>query len=712
MDIILQNLQIYYSNNKNNSNNNYNIIKDFIKENNNQILIDFFNKLILLLINIDYNLIIKDKEEISNIIKDIASKNVIFNVNSIFDEQTQDFFEEVKTYNVRGLLLDIITENYDIDKNDFEIFDKIPAKDLFNSIISNEFLIIDDIRLMYFKYNSQFLKNTFPHIDDENLTTNTTPSAHPFIKSKQKSSVNLVNFVNFAQSIFNRFINYYSMNNNYDYINIKNVLKHKLSLFKNCTVQFTSNELSILINNQSQIDILNIYNRNPLIKKSLMIKLSIIKAYIIDILIEDNILLEQDLFKKLFKGFIYIKAQLYGDVIGQIKYFSSFVSENYSNENDENLNFKNWNDVYSNIDKHIKVSFFENEDNYIRAIINNLTFWHTEHYLSIFNNAPEALKSYSNYFINNRDINEILKKFDNNLTLIDNKSKFIINDSQYLVMKKYEDTEEYKKYIDEYTNLLNTSSNISSNSREMCINWMVHIHKKYIKIIQEVPVHVDSIGKQLFKNIEDEKSMNSLYLAILYLDKYFFHKRTVDISDFKIIALTCLFLASIYEDDYPLEKRSLIRELNLGANYEKEKIFYKKMSSLELVILDIFNYAIYIPTILYFTNIYMENINIYISEENIKLLYYMLELTLQYSQFIRFKFSIIAISAMYLIIKNNKNTVDSLFTISDTTFDDEQIKNCIFLIKQIVKFDIKSNENREIRQKYKNEYEILKNKDF
>jgi hypothetical protein len=711
MDIILKNLQIYYSNN---SNNNYNIIKDFIKENNNQILIDFFNKLILLLINIDYNLIVKDKEEISNIIKDIASKNIIFNVNSIFDEQTQDFFEEVKTYNVRGLLLDIITENYNIDKNDFEIFDKIPAKDLFNSIVSNQFLIRDDIRLIYFKYNSKFLKNTFPHVEDENLTTNNTPSslinsAHSFIKSKQKSSVNSVNF---AQSIFNRFINYYSMNNNYDYINIKNVLKHKLSLFKNCDVQFTSNELSTLINNQSQIDILNTYNRNPIIKKSILIKLSIIKAYIIDILIEDNILLEYDLFKKLFKAYIYIKSHLYGDVNGQIKYFSSFLRKNYPNENDENLRLKNWNDVYSNIDKHIKVSFFENEDNYIRAIINNLTFWHTEHYLSIFKNAPEALKSYSEYFINNSDINEILKKFDNNLTIINNKSKFIINDSQYLVMKKYEDTSEYKKYIDEYTNLLNTSSNISFKKREMCINWMVHIHKKYIKMIYEVPVHVNSIGKKVFKKIEDEKSMNSLYLAILYLDKYFFYKRNVDISDFKIIALTCLFLASIYEDDYPLEKRSLIRELNLGANYEKEKIFSKKMSSLELVILNIFDYAIYIPTILYFTNIYMENINIYISEENIKLLYYMLELTLQYSQFIRFKFSIIAISAMYLIIKNNKNTVDSLFTISDTTFDDKQIKNCIFFIKQIVKFDIKSNENQEIRQKYKNEYEILKNKDF
>jgi hypothetical protein len=710
MDIILQNLKIYYSNN---SNNNYKIIKDFIKDNNNQILLDFLNKLILLLINIDYNLIIKDKEEISDIIKDIAFKNVIFNVNSIFDEQTQDFFEEVKTYNVRGLLLDIIIEYYDIDKNDFEIFDKIPAKDLFNSIVSNEFIIRDDIRLMYFKYNSKFLKNTFHHIDDENLTTNTKPP--PFINFRQKTSGNsgnFGNFGNFSQSIFNRFINYYSMNNNYDYINIKNVLKHKLSLFKNCNVQFTSNELSILINNQSQIDILNTYNRNPFIKKSLMIKLSIIKAYIIDILIEDNILSEYDLFKKLFKGYIYIKAQLYGDVNGQIKYFSSFLSKNYSNENDENFNLKNWHDIYSNIDKHIKTVFFENEDNYIRAIINNLTFWHTEHYLSIFNNAPEALKYYSEYFINNNDINEILKKFDNNLTIIDNKSKFIINDSQYLVMKKYEDTSEYKKYIDEYTNLLNTSSNISSNNREMCINWMVHIHKKYIKMIYEVPVHVNSIGKKVFKKIEDEKSMNSLYLAILYLDKYFFHKRNVDISDFKIIALTCLYIASIYEDDYPLEKKSLIRELKLGANYEKEKIFYKKMSSLELVILDIFNYAIYIPTILYFTNIYMENINIYISEENIKLLYYMLELTLQYSQFIRFKFSIIAISAMYLIIKNNKNTVDSLFTISGTTFDDEQIKNCIFFLKQIVKFDIKSNENREIRQKYKNEYEILKNTDF
>ena len=90
----------------------------------------------------------------------------------------------------------------------------------------------------------------------------------------------------------------------------------------------------------------------------------------------------------------------------------------------------------------------------------------------------------------------------------------------------------------------------------------------------------------------------------------------------------------------------------------------------------------------------------------------MLELTLQYSQFIKFKFSIIAISAIYLIVKNNKNTVDSLFTISDTTFDNFEIKNCINFLLQIVKLDIKSSTKQNIRLRYINEYNILKNRDF
>ena len=432
MDIILQNLQIYYSNNKNNSNNNYNIIKDFIKEHNNQILLDFFNKLILLLIDTDYNLIIKDKEEISNIIRDIASKNVIFNMYIIYDEHQSDFFQEVKNYNVRGLLIDIISEYYDIDKSNFEIFSKIPAKDLFDSIISNEFLIRDDNRLMYLKYNSKFLKNTFPHIDDKTLI-NVPFYNNTFTQSNFTQS-------NFTQSLFIKMMNYYSYNNNYEYNNIKNVLKHQLGLFKNSNVEFKSNELKNLINNKSQIEILKNFNRNTVIKKAFLINLSIIKAYIIDILIENNIVKDLDL----FKDFKFIKAQLYGDVIGQLKYFSSFLRKNYPNENDENLKLYNWNEVYSYIDKHIKFAFFENEDNYIKSIINNLTFWHTEHYLSIFKNAPEALKSYSQFFINNSDINQILKKFDSNLKFIDNKSKFIINDSQYLVMKDYENSKEFE----------------------------------------------------------------------------------------------------------------------------------------------------------------------------------------------------------------------------------------------------------------------------
>ena len=717
MDAILQNLKTYYNNNINNNiyNNIYNLIKDFIKDNNNQILLDFFNKLILLLIDTDYNLIIKDKEEISNIIKDIASKNVIFNMYIIYDEHQSDFFQEVKNYNVRGLLIDIISEYYHIDKSNFEIFSKIPARDLFDAIISNEFLIRDDNRLMYLKYNSKFLKNTFPHIDDKTLIN------IPFYNNTFTQS----NFTqsNFTQSLFIKMMNYYSYNNNYEYNNIKNVLKHQLGLFKNSNVEFKSNELKNLINNKSQIEILKNFNRNTVIKKAFLINLSIIKAYIIDILIENNIVKDLDLFKDLK----FIKAQLYGDVIGQLKYFSSFLRKNYPNENDENLKLYNWNEVYSYIDKHIKFAFFENEDNYIKSIINNLTFWHTEHYLSIFKNAPEALKSYSHFFINNSDINQILKKFDSNLTFIDNKSKFIINDSQYLVMKDYEDSKEFKNYINDYDKLLSISPTISYKTREMCIDWLVGIYKKYQYVDYNI-CNVDICPKitkkqQLLddvflpsKNIRLNRSLDTLYITICLLDKYLYYKnKEISLSDIKIIILTCFSLASKYYD-FPIFLSTMVNELNRNNNTIPNKEDNKKtlviMNDIEIDILNMFNYSIYIPTILYFANIYMENINIYISEEDIKLLYYMLELTLQYSQFIKFKFSIIAISAIYLIVKNNKNTVDSLFTISDTTFDNFEIKNCINFLLQIVKLDIKSSTKQNIRLRYINEYNILKNRDL
>ena len=95
----------------------------------------------------------------------------------------------------------------------------------------------------------------------------------------------------------------------------------------------------------------------------------------------------------------------------------------------------------------------------------------------------------------------------------------------------------------------------------------------------------------------------TFFLAVSLLDRYFKLKpETREVGDLHILGVTCMFMASKYEDIYPLKMRMV---------YEKiahKKLSIDKIKSLELDILKVIKYKIPAPTALDFLKVYLKEV--------------------------------------------------------------------------------------------------------
>ena len=95
----------------------------------------------------------------------------------------------------------------------------------------------------------------------------------------------------------------------------------------------------------------------------------------------------------------------------------------------------------------------------------------------------------------------------------------------------------------------------------------------------------------------------TFFLAVSLIDRYFKNKTEMrEISDLHIIGVTCMFIASKYEDIYPLKMKMV---------YEKiahSKLAIEDIKSLELDILQSINYQIPAPTLLDFLRVYLQEV--------------------------------------------------------------------------------------------------------
>lgn len=95
----------------------------------------------------------------------------------------------------------------------------------------------------------------------------------------------------------------------------------------------------------------------------------------------------------------------------------------------------------------------------------------------------------------------------------------------------------------------------------------------------------------------------TFFLAVSLLDRYFKNKTEIrEVGDLHIIGVTCMFIASKYEDVYPLKMKMVFEKI------AHKKLSIDKIKSLELDILKVIKYKIPAPTVLDFLKVYLKEV--------------------------------------------------------------------------------------------------------
>jgi hypothetical protein len=92
-------------------------------------------------------------------------------------------------------------------------------------------------------------------------------------------------------------------------------------------------------------------------------------------------------------------------------------------------------------------------------------------------------------------------------------------------------------------------------------------------------------------------------LATSLIDRYFKGKNEIrEVSDLHIIGVTAMFVASKYEDIYPLKMKMVFEKI------AHKKLSIDKIKSLEMEILKVISYRIPAPTSLDFLKVYLKKV--------------------------------------------------------------------------------------------------------
>ena len=95
----------------------------------------------------------------------------------------------------------------------------------------------------------------------------------------------------------------------------------------------------------------------------------------------------------------------------------------------------------------------------------------------------------------------------------------------------------------------------------------------------------------------------TFFLAVSLLDRYFKGKSdTREVADLHIIGVTTMFIASKYEDIYPLKMKMVFEKI------AHKKLSIERIKTLELDILKTIKYKIPAPTVLDFLKIYLKEV--------------------------------------------------------------------------------------------------------
>ena len=240
------------------------------------------------------------------------------------------------------------------------------------------------------------------------------------------------------------------------------------------------------------------------------------------------------------------------------------------------------------------------------------------------------------------------------------------------------------------------------------------INNKYMKNQNEINPEMRSILNNWLIEVHDKFNYNeqTLFVCINLIDRYLSIKK-IERSNYQLVGICALFIACKHEEiNLPNPKDFLFITENA---YSKEQLF-----KMEYDILNSINFEVLIPTQLDFY-LYL-SYKFDLSEKEDLLGKYLLNICLIDYNLIKYPFSIIACSCLYISMKWFKKKDNYILSkvydnqyFNGNTLSNINVKNCIgdiyILFENMIKTDYQSAKGKYSQDKYKNiSYLIIQNK--
>ena len=270
-----------------------------------------------------------------------------------------------------------------------------------------------------------------------------------------------------------------------------------------------------------------------------------------------------------------------------------------------------------------------------------VSFLENKYYLSL--KPLRDLKTNFNF------LNKSNKQFSNTNFLFNN--NFLITNDLF--------TDLFEELIKEEFNLfpcfgyMSNQTDINEKMRAILIDWLTEVHLKF-KLISE-----------------------TLFLTVDIIDRFLSHQ-IVSKNHLQLLGVAALLIACKYEEIYCPDLNDFV--FITDKAYTKDEII-----SMEKKILNTLNFEITFPSILKFYDLF--SLNFAFTEKEYYLGRYFIEIFLLDYRINKYKYSLIACSVVYLVMKINKNE-DYQIINSFNLSNEKDLKNCAkeicFLIENIV----------------------------
>jgi hypothetical protein len=212
------------------------------------------------------------------------------------------------------------------------------------------------------------------------------------------------------------------------------------------------------------------------------------------------------------------------------------------------------------------------------------------------------------------------------------------------------------------------SPELNARMRGILVDWIIEVHQKF-KLMAE-----------------------TLFLSVHLLDRYLDARTDVQRSRLQLIGVTCMFIASKYEEVSPPEVRDFVVVTDNTCSRDQ-------ILDAEVDILNTLEWRICVPTTLAFAKRHCKLLNLGASDEQFFLIMYFSEIALPDVRFLEYKPSMISCAAVLLSNKVLKISPSFPAVIkNEHTYGDAEVKECA---RKLVDALSSGHATKAVKNKYK-----------